>query len=108
MALEDVTLHVRKGEFVFLTGHSGSGKSTTLSLIHFTERPTKGEVRVSGYSSNLTAHRDVWKLRRRVGYVFQDFRLLPGRTAMENIAFALEVTGTRSAELRPKAQRLLG
>ena len=108
IALEDITLHVQKGEFVFLTGHSGSGKSTTLSLIHFVERPTKGEVRVSGLSSKLTAHRDVWKVRRRVGYVFQDFRLLPGRTAMENITFALEVTGTRSAELRPKAQRLLG
>jgi cell division transport system ATP-binding protein len=107
-ALEDITLHVQKGEFVFLTGHSGSGKSTTLSLIHFAERPTQGEVRVSGFSSKLTTRGDVWKLRRRVGYVFQDFRLLPGRTAMENIAFTLEVTGTSGAELRPKAQRLLG
>jgi cell division transport system ATP-binding protein len=107
-ALEDLTLHVPKGEFVFLTGHSGSGKSTTLSLIHFAERPTLGEVRVSGYSSKLTTRRDVWKLRRRVGYVFQDFRLLPGRTATENVTFALEVTGTSDAELRPKAQRLLG
>jgi cell division transport system ATP-binding protein len=107
-ALEDVTLHVRKGEFAFLTGHSGSGKTTTLSLIHFAERATRGEVRVCGYSSKLTTRRDVWKLRRRVGYVFQDFRLLPGRTAMENITFALEVTGTSRAELRPKAQRLLG
>ncbi len=106
-ALRGVSFHIRKGEFAFLTGHSGSGKSTTLKLVHMAERPTAGEVRVSGFSSERTSDRDVWKIRRRVGFVFQDFRLLPGRTALENVAFALEVTGTNAAEIRPRSQRLL-
>jgi cell division transport system ATP-binding protein len=107
MALQDVSFHVRKGEFCFLTGHSGSGKSTTLKLIHMWERPTRGEVRVSGFSSERTSEREVWKVRRRIGYVFQDFRLLPGRTALENVGFALEVTGSHGAQVRVRAQRLL-
>jgi len=106
-ALEEVSLHIPKGSFVFLTGHSGSGKSTTLNLIHMGEKPTSGEVRVSGYSSLRTPRRDVWKVRRRVGFVFQDFRLLPGRDALANVAFALEVTGTPKGEIQPRGQRLL-
>jgi cell division transport system ATP-binding protein len=106
-ALEGIHFKVPKGQFVFLTGHSGSGKSTTLRLIHMSERPTTGEVRVDGFSSQRTPRREIWKVRRRVGFVFQDFRLLPGRTALENVAFALEVTGTANAEIRPRAQRLL-
>ncbi len=106
-ALEGVNLHVPKGTFVFLTGHSGSGKSTTLRLIHMAEQPTSGEVRVSGFSSLRTAQREVWKVRRRVGFVFQDFRLLPGRDALANVSFALEVTGAPLKEIRPRAQRLL-
>jgi cell division transport system ATP-binding protein len=106
-ALQGVSFHIRKGEFAFITGHSGSGKSTTLKLVHMAERPTSGEVRVSGYSSERTSDREVWKVRRRVGMVFQDFRLLPGRTALENVAFALEVTGVDRLEIRPRAQRLL-
>ena len=106
-ALDDVSFNVGKGEFAFLTGHSGSGKTTTLRLIHMVERPDEGEVRVSGYSSRRTPDREVWKVRRRVGYVFQDFRLLPARTARQNVAFALEVTGTPRKQVGPKAQRLL-
>ncbi len=106
-AIEDVSLDIGKGEFVFLTGHSGSGKTTTLKLIHLSERPTDGEVRVAGFSSIRTTPRDLWKLRRKVGLVFQDFRLLPGRTAMENVGFALEVTGSPPKAITPKAQRLL-
>ncbi len=106
-ALEALTFEVPKGQFVFLTGHSGSGKSTTLRLVHMAERPTAGEVRVVGFSSQRTPLREVWKIRRRVGFVFQDFRLLPGRTALENVAFALEVTGAPRGEVRPRAQRLL-
>jgi cell division transport system ATP-binding protein len=102
-----LSLHVPKGQFVFLTGHSGSGKTTTLRLIHMAERPTSGEVRVSGFSSQRTSNRELWKVRRRVGFVFQDFRLLPGRTALGNVAFALEVTGTAQKDIRPRAQRLL-
>jgi cell division transport system ATP-binding protein len=106
-ALDEVSFEVGKGQLVFLTGHSGSGKSTTLRLIHMSDRPTRGEVRVSGFSSSETSDREVWKLRRRVGFVFQDFRLLPGRTAAENVAFALEVTGTPHRELMPRAHTLL-
>ncbi|TVP76898.1 MAG: ATP-binding cassette domain-containing protein [Gemmatimonadales bacterium] len=106
-ALDDVTFSVEKGEFVFLTGHSGSGKSTTLRMLHMADRPTEGEVRVAGFSSKLTSDREIWKLRRRVGFVFQDFRLLPGRTARENVAFALEVTGTPRREIGPRTSRLL-
>lgn len=106
-ALDDVSFHVGKGEFAFLTGHSGSGKSTTLRLIHMADYPSKGEVRACGFSSELTTPREVWKLRRRVGFIFQDFRLLPGRTAMENVGFALEVTGTSRSDLKPRAARLL-
>jgi cell division transport system ATP-binding protein len=107
-ALKDVSFHVPKGQFTFLTGHSGAGKTTALRLVHMADRPTHGEVLVSGFSSLRTSDRDVWKLRRRVGFVFQDFRLLPARTAVENVGFALEVTGTPRKEIREKAHRLLG
>ena len=106
-ALRDVSFRVKKGEFAFLTGHSGSGKSTTLRLLHMADSPTRGQVRVSGYSSERTSPREIWKVRRRVGMIFQDFRLLPGRTALENVSFALEVTGTPRKAIVPKAQRLL-
>jgi cell division transport system ATP-binding protein len=106
-ALKEVSFHIRKGEFAFLTGHSGSGKTTTLRLIHLADRPSSGAVRVSGFSSERTPPREVWKARRRVAMVFQDFRLLPGRTATENVAFALEVTGTPARRIKPRAQRLL-
>jgi cell division transport system ATP-binding protein len=107
VALEDVSLELRKGEFCFLTGHSGSGKSTLLKLIHMAEKPTAGEVRVSGYSSTSIRSREIALLRRKIGYVFQDFRLLQDRTAAQNIAFALEVTGAKHAVIRAKVGRLL-
>jgi cell division transport system ATP-binding protein len=106
-ALREVSFHLKKGQFAFLTGHSGSGKTTTMRLVHMAERPTTGEVRVTGYSSDNVTDRNVWRVRRRVGYVFQDFRLLPGRTALENMAFVLEVTGTPRKAIVPAAQRLL-
>lgn len=106
-ALHDVSFHLKKAEFAFLTGHSGSGKSTTMSLIHMADYPTSGEVRVSGFSSARMTGRDLWKVRRRVGMVFQDFRLLPGRSALENVALVLEVTGTPRKAIQPKANRLL-
>ncbi len=107
LALKNVSLHVKKGEFAFLIGPSGAGKSTVLRLIHMAERPTDGEVRVSGFSSKRIRRRDIPRLRRRVGVVFQDFRLLRDRTAEENVTFALEVTGARRSEIKGKVQRLL-
>jgi cell division transport system ATP-binding protein len=106
-ALDEVTFHVRKGEFVFLTGHSGAGKSTIIRLAQFAERPTGGEVRVSGFSSRNIRRRDMPQFRRRLGVVFQDFRLLPDRTAEQNVAFALEVTGTKRSAISQRVNRLL-
>lgn len=106
-ALKDVSFHIRKGEFAFLTGHSGAGKSTILRLIQMDERPTAGEVRVSGYSSNRIRPREIPLLRRKLGVVFQDFRLLRDRTVEENVAFALEVTGAKRSAISPRVSRLL-
>lgn len=108
MALNDVTFHVGRGEFVFLTGPSGAGKSTILKLTFLEERPSKGEVKVSGVSSASIRGRDVPRLRRKMGVVFQDFRLLEDRSVEANIAFALEVTGTEQSAIGPKVSRLLG
>jgi cell division transport system ATP-binding protein len=106
-ALEDVTFHLRRGEFAFLTGPSGAGKSTILKLIYVAERPTAGEVRVDGKSSVTMSRHEIPKLRRRLGVVFQDFRLLDDRTAEQNVAFALEVTGTPESSIGPRVQRAL-
>ena len=108
LALQDVSFHVAKGEFVFLTGPSGAGKSTILKLVFLEERPTKGEVKVSGVSSVTIRGRDVPRLRRKMGVVFQDFRLLEDRSVEANIAFALEVTGAPPSAIGPKVSRLLG
>ncbi|CAN5369511.1 cell division ATP-binding protein FtsE [soil metagenome] len=107
VALRDVSFHVRKGEFAFLTGHSGAGKSTILRLLQMAERPTSGEVRVSGFAASTIRRRDIPQLRRRLGVVFQDFRLLEERTAEQNVAFALEVTGAKRATIAPRVARLL-
>ena len=107
LALKDVTFHVARGEFVFLTGHSGAGKSTLLKLLYAEQRPTQGEVRVSGNVVNHLKGDAVARLRRRLGIVFQDFRLLEDRTASENVAFALEVTGARSDTIPARVTRVL-
>ena len=106
-ALRNVSFRVAKGEFVFLIGPSGAGKSTILKLLYLDERPTTGEVRVSGYSSSESTRRDVAKLRRRLGIVFQDFQLLEDRTAEANVAFALQVIGTPAAAIPGKVARAL-
>lgn len=106
-ALDDVSLHMRKGELAFLTGASGAGKTTVLRLVHMQTKPTKGEVRVSRFSSARMRRRDLPDLRRRVGFVFQDFRLLEELTAAENVGFALECTGTPRKKIGPRVQKLL-
>lgn len=107
LALKDASFHIKKSEFIFLTGHSGAGKSTVLRLIYAEHQPTSGEVRVSGYHTTGISSRETSKLRRRLGIVFQDFRLLVDRTTEENVAFALEVTGTRRGVIGPKVMRVL-
>ena len=107
-ALADVSFHVRKAEFVFLTGPSGAGKTTVLRLVHMETAPTEGEVIISRFSSTRIRRREIPQLRRRVGFVFQDFRLLERFTAAENIAFALQVTGANRSAFRSKVMRLLG
>ncbi|HEV8598510.1 MAG TPA: cell division ATP-binding protein FtsE [Gemmatimonadales bacterium] len=106
-ALRDVSFHIAKGEFVFFTGHSGAGKSSILSLILAEQRPSAGDVRVSGFPvARLTANQ-VPKLRRKLGVVFQDFRLLEYRTVEENVGFALEVTGARREGIPGRVIRVL-
>ena len=107
LALKDVSFHVGKGEFAFLTGHSGAGKSTVMKLIYAEERPTSGEVRVSGYNVNEMKPRDVPLLRRKLGIVFQDFRLLDHLTTWENVALPLRVMGKREADYREDVTDLL-
>ena len=107
VALTDATFRLHKGEFAFLTGASGAGKSTILRLSYFEEMPTRGEVRVSGISSAEIRKKDIAGLRRKLGIVFQDFRLLEDRTAEANVAFALEVTGARREQIAPRVQRAL-
>jgi len=107
VALKNVSLHIAKGEFVFLTGHSGAGKSTMLKLLYGELRPTAGDIRVSGFSIGDLSPADIPRLRRRLGIVFQDFRLLEDRTAEENVAFALEVTGCRQDAIASKVMRVL-
>jgi cell division transport system ATP-binding protein len=106
-ALRNLSFRVNKGEFVFLTGPSGAGKSTILKLLYMDERPTSGEVRISGYSSKTSRGREVAQLRRRLGIIFQDFRLLEDRTAEQNVAFALEVTGAPRGNIPHKVARAL-
>ncbi|MEE8062011.1 MAG: cell division ATP-binding protein FtsE [Gemmatimonadales bacterium] len=107
VALQDISFRVSKGEFVFLTGHSGAGKSTILKLLYAEQRPTHGEVRVSGFLVSSLGHAEIPRLRRRLGIVFQDFRLLDDRTTEENVAFALEVTGAKVDSISSRVARVL-
>ncbi len=107
VGLRDVSFHIPKGQFVFLTGHSGAGKSSILSLIIGEQKPTGGEVRVSTFGIGKLTPNDVPRLRRKLGIVFQDFRLLEDRTIEENVAFALEVTGARREAIPGRVMRVL-
>lgn len=105
--LQDINLNIDKGEFVFLTGPSGAGKSTLLKLIFCAEQATKGQILVGG--RNIARLRDsgVPYLRRNIGVVFQDFKLLPRRTVADNVAFTLDVLGVPRSESRPKVMAML-
>ena len=110
-ALDQVSIDIEKGEFVFLVGQSGSGKSTALRLVLREARSTSGRVHVAGKDLNRLAGWKVPRLRRQIGTVFQDFRLLPNKTVSENVAFALQVIGKSRAEIRktvPETLQLVG
>lgn len=110
-ALADVSIDIDKGEFVFLVGASGSGKSTFLRLILREYKPTSGSIYVAGHDLNRLPAWRIPRLRRQVGTVFQDFRLLPGKTVYENVAFALQVIGKPAREIRqivPETLELVG
>ena len=110
-ALNDVNLRIDKGEFAFLVGASGSGKSTMLRLILREERPNTGEIHVAGKNLNTLSGWRVPHLRRQIGTVFQDFRLLPNKTVYQNVSFALEVIGRPKSHIRkvvPEVLELVG
>ena len=106
-ALRDLTLSVSKGEFVFLTGPSGAGKSTLLRLLLLQERPTEGSAIVNGRNLARMSRREVQTYRRSVGFVFQDFKLIPTKTVFENVSFALRVLGTPVEQQRRRTYQVL-
>ncbi|UCG38531.1 MAG: cell division ATP-binding protein FtsE [bacterium] len=106
-ALQDINLHIPKGDFVFITGASGAGKSTLLKLLFAEERPTNGQILVHGRNiARLPASR-IHTLRRDIGIVFQDFKLLPNRNVFENVALALEVLGMSRREISRRVWLML-
>jgi cell division transport system ATP-binding protein len=106
-ALNGLSLNVAKGEFLFLTGASGAGKSTLLRMLYLEELPTSGEVRIGDLSSRTASRHDVAMLRRKLGVIFQDFKLLDDRTVEQNVAFALEVIGVSRKAIPPRVARVL-
>lgn len=107
LALEDVSFHVGKGEFVFLVGHSGAGKSSIIRMLLCEEKPTEGEVIVGGHNIGALSRKEIPFLRREIGVVFQDFRLLPSRTVYENVAFAMRIVGASTRQMRRRIPELL-
>ena len=107
VALEDICLKIETGEFVTLVGKSGAGKSTLVKLIIGEEQPTRGKVIVAGQDVGKMRSRDLPTLRRKLGVVFQDFRLLPKKTVHENVAFAMEVAGRAEREIKEVVPQVL-
>jgi cell division transport system ATP-binding protein len=102
-ALNDVSFHIAKGEFVVLSGASGAGKTTLLRLLYAAEMPSEGDVDVAGFDVGALRRSEIPRLRRSIGIVFQDSKLLAGRTVFENVAFVLRVLGTPRRDITPKA-----
>lgn len=110
-ALERISLHIEPKEFVVIIGTSGAGKSTLLKLLTREERPTAGKIVIGGIDYDKLKDRDIPLLRRRIGTVFQDFKLLPNKTVFENVAFALEIVGMSNREIKhtvPKVLNIVG
>lgn len=107
VALQDISFFIDKGEFVFVNGTTGAGKSTLLKLIYKDEEPTKGTIKVLDQNLRLLKKKNIPKLRRKIGVIFQDFKLLQDRTLEENIAFALDVTDTPARDMRKQMLEIL-
>ena len=106
-AIHNLDLSIQKGEFVFIIGATGCGKSTLIKMLYREEKPTSGSITVGGLPVAKMHNRSVYKLRRKLGVVFQDFKLLPKLTVYENIAFALEVFGLPRREIHAKVMKVL-
>ena len=106
-ALEDINLKIPKGDFVYITGPSGAGKSTLLKLLYVAERPTRGQILINGQNVTRMGASKVPYLRRQLGIVFQDFKLIQSRTIFENVAFPLEVRGRKRYEVGKKVYQML-
>ena len=106
-AIYDLNLKIKKGDFVFVIGGSGSGKSTFIKMLYREEKPTSGEIILGGINVAKLRNSKVYKLRRRLGIVFQDCRLLPKLTVYENVAFTLEVIGTKKKEIKKRTLKAI-
>lgn len=107
-ALKNINLHVKKGEFVFIVGSSGAGKSTFLKLIMHEELPSKGDIYLAGIKVNEITKKEVPYVRRKMGIVFQDFRLIDKMSVFDNVAFAMRVTGASEREVKKRVPYILG
>lgn len=107
IALYDLNLTIEKGDFCFIIGGSGSGKSTLIKMLYREEKPTSGQIIVGGINVAKLRNSKVYKLRRKLGIVFQDYRLLPKSNVYENVAFALEAIGERKKDIRPKVLKAI-
>ena len=106
-ALQDITLKIPKGEFLFITGPSGAGKSTLLKIMFGSEAPTEGQIILDGRNYVRIPSSELPELRRRIGFVFQDFKLLPNKTVFENVALSLKVMGVAPSEVKRRVARML-
>ena len=107
IALSDIGLKIRKGEFLFITGPSGAGKTTLLRLIFGAEKPTEGQILINGINLNRISRLNLDLLRRKIGFVFQDFKLLNSKTVYQNVSLTLEVSGERPGIIRKKTRQAL-
>ena len=106
-AIQDLNLTIAKGDFVFIIGSTGCGKSTLIKMLYREEKPTSGQIVVGGIDVGKLRNGKVYKIRRKIGVVFQDYKLLPKSTVYENVAFALEIFGLPKDEIHAKVLKVL-